>query len=111
VTTITNRTLLTISVTALLTSAVTFFAAGFGTAAGSAPTQQRLRAGDYVEIPALNWTCALSWSGAYSFTCSTNNKPISNVDISGRQIVVAVPGGRAPLRIAPGGYRFRYQQG
>jgi hypothetical protein len=122
------RTLLTIGLSALLTATVTVLVVGPLGASGSQATTYRLRLGDYIEIPALDWTCAetssQARSGAAVLGCSTNDKPISVVSIYPNTIVVAArstlggmssaahDSGRAsaPKRVAHGGYLFPFSQ-
>ena len=87
----------------------------------------RLQPGNYVDIPALDWTCseiALTNGGQPVLACDTNDKPISGVIIKPRQIVVravstvkcpfpaeqacAAGTARAPVRSPDGGYVFHF---
>ena len=116
--TISIRTLLTIGVTALVSSGITVFVAGLERATASPATTYRLRLGDYVQIPALDWTCAetaLPKARVDFLTCNTNDKPISEVNIYPAKIVVSARStfkgtvGGVPVSVAHGGYLFHYR--
>jgi hypothetical protein len=86
---ISTRTFLTIAVTALLASGMTYLATRPTRAAAAPATTYHVRVGDYVAIPALDWTCALTRSAAGAlFSCSTNDKPISDVAVEPHKIAV-----------------------
>ena len=108
--TISIRTLLAIATTALLASSVTYFATLPDRATASSTLTYRVHAGDYVAIPALDWTCALTRMPAVVFSCSTNDKPISEVTLGSKQIAVfaRTKTGNSPVRDARNGYLFPY---
>jgi hypothetical protein len=118
-------TLLATSATALVGAVVMLFAANLGSA--NRPTTYRLRRGDYVDVPALHWTCVetvLTRGAAPSLACDSNDKPISRVVIQRREIVVhaviqpsncpsstsacAIGTPSAPISISDGRYTFRF---
>jgi hypothetical protein len=84
-----KRALLAAGTSALLGVGVAHGAASLGRATG--PTTIHLRLGDYVAIPALDWTCTetiLTKGGSTVLACDTNDKPISGVIIAPRKITV-----------------------
>jgi hypothetical protein len=77
--------------------------AGFGDAAAH---HYRLRRGDYVEVPALRWTCLMSSVQSRPiFTCTTDNKRVRSVTLGLHDIWVGVTHQPAAVH---GGYRFSY---
>jgi hypothetical protein len=121
-----SRTIRAVGATALLGTCVALFIVGLGRADRS--TTYRIRPGDYINIPALDWTCAetvLTKGGAPVLACDTNDKPISGVIIESRQIVIhavskltkcpfpaaavcAAGAARAPARSPSSRYVFHY---
>jgi hypothetical protein len=93
------------------------------TVSASGQTTYRLRPGDYVAIEAPHWTCSLTNRSGVSFTCSTDDKPISNVNITPGEIVVAartaivskspsqdIGRSSTPMQKARGAYSFAVSQ-
>ena len=61
-------------------------------------------------MAAIDWTCALTRSPAVVFSCSTNDKPISEIDLNPDQIAVyaRTSTGNRRVRQANDGYLFGY---
>ena len=126
----TRTVLLAIAVTATVTSTATLLIAKSDRAEASSSLTYRLRLNDYVEIPALDWTCSYSLQAGDGplFVCDTNDKPISHVIIRPGTIQIAArskqcpnvgagnqtcgePTTALPTKASDGSWVFRYHHG